>query len=90
MLFRAVEEIQACNRFDHNPDLGLSNISWREGWRSSRDRLLSASGISSSSLVYRGGSPTRCSAFHSLPPKLSAGDVFPIDFSHIQCPTFKL
>lgn len=41
-------------------------------------------------IVYRGGSASPCSAFHSLPPKLPAGDVFPIDSSHIQCPAFKL
>lgn len=90
MLFRGVEGIQTCDRFNHNPDLGLSNAPWREGCRSSRDKLLSASGISSSSLVYRGGSPIPCSAFHSLPSKLPAGDVFPIGSSFIQCPAFKL
>lgn len=52
LLFRGVERIQTCDKFNHNPDLGLSNVSWREGCRSSRDKLLSLSGISSSFLEF--------------------------------------
>lgn len=47
LLFRGVEGIQTCDTFNYKSDHGLSNISWREGCRSSRDKLLSASGISS-------------------------------------------
>lgn len=90
LLFRGVEGIQTCDRFNHNPDLGLSNTPCREGWRSSRDKLLLHLAFPPLPIVYRGGSAAPCSAFHSPPPKLPAGDVFPIDSSHIQCPAFKL
>lgn len=41
-------------------------------------------------IVYRGRSALPCLSFLSLPPKLLAGNVFPIDDSHIQCLAFKL